>query len=138
MIRVVIDPSVFVSALIGQRGSAPDRVVRAFVDDKIEVVVCPLLLAELERVLARPKFRRYIDARVVGEYVARIKRHATAAIDPTDVPPLTRDPDDDYLVALASREQVDALVTLDRDLLDAALATPPVWTPRQLADAVVE
>jgi hypothetical protein len=36
--RVVIDASVFVSALIGKPGSAPDIVVRAFIDDKIEVV----------------------------------------------------------------------------------------------------
>jgi putative PIN family toxin of toxin-antitoxin system len=61
--RIVIDPSVFVSALIGKPGSAPDIVVRAFIDDRIEVVVSPLLAAELERVLARPKFRRYIDHR---------------------------------------------------------------------------
>jgi predicted nucleic acid-binding protein len=43
--RVVIDPSVFVSALIGKPGSAPDIVVRAFIDDRIEVVVSPLLVA---------------------------------------------------------------------------------------------
>jgi hypothetical protein len=52
----VIDPSVFISALIGSRGGAPDLVMRAFVDDRIKVVVSPLLLAELELVLRRPKF----------------------------------------------------------------------------------
>jgi len=29
VIRVVVDPGVFISALIGRRGSAPDIVVRA-------------------------------------------------------------------------------------------------------------
>jgi putative PIN family toxin of toxin-antitoxin system len=51
--RVVVDSSVYVSALIGQQGSAPDLVVRAFLDDKIDVVVSPLLIRELQTVLAR-------------------------------------------------------------------------------------
>jgi hypothetical protein len=38
VIRVVVDPSVFISALIGSRGSAQDVVVRAFVDERITVV----------------------------------------------------------------------------------------------------
>jgi putative PIN family toxin of toxin-antitoxin system len=50
--RIVIDTSVFVSALIGKQGSAPDQVLRAFSEDKLEVVVSQGLLDELTRVLA--------------------------------------------------------------------------------------
>jgi putative PIN family toxin of toxin-antitoxin system len=67
---VVIDPSVYVSALIGQPGSAPDLVIRAAIDDKLAVIVCPLLIRELESVLARPKFRRYVTSAQAKEYVA--------------------------------------------------------------------
>lgn len=138
MTRVVIDPSVLVSALIGKPGSAPDIVVRAFIDDRIEVVVSPLLIAELRRVLARPKFRRYIDQKSATEYLTRIQRHAHTAGDPTNVPTVTRDPDDDYLVALAKQEHADAIISVDLDLLDAGLTDPPVQTPRQLADTLTE
>lgn len=86
MIRVVVDTGVFVSALIGPRGGTTDRLVRAFADDRIEVVACPMLLAELERVLLRPKFRRYVDATTATQYVERIARHATVAGDPKNVP----------------------------------------------------
>lgn len=55
MIRLVVDPGVFISALVGGRGGAPDLVVRALVDDRIEVIASPLLTAELEGVLRRPK-----------------------------------------------------------------------------------
>lgn len=134
MTRVVIDTSVFVSALIGEQGSAPAQVLRAFTEDKLEVVVSPGLLAELERVLARPKLRRYVAQAQATEYVERIRRHATVADDPGSVPAVTRDPGDDYIVALASGYDVDAIVSLDLDLLDAGLQDPPVWTPRQLAD----
>jgi putative PIN family toxin of toxin-antitoxin system len=136
--RVVIDPSVLVSALIGKPGSAPDIVVRAFIDDRVEVVVSPLLVAELERVLARSKFRRYVDQKSATEYVARIQRHARTTSDPANIPTMTRDPNDDYLVALAQQENADAIISVDLDLLDAGLTDPPTRTPRQLADTLTE
>jgi uncharacterized protein len=138
VIRVVIDPGVFISALIGSRGGAPDVVVRAFVDDRIKVVASPLLLAELELVLRRPKFAAYVDERTVREFVERIRRHATVVDDPVERPELTRDRKDDYLVALACAERVDAIVSGDRDLIDAGLADPAVWTPRELADRLLD
>ncbi|HKH91765.1 MAG TPA: putative toxin-antitoxin system toxin component, PIN family [Gemmatimonadaceae bacterium] len=138
MIRVVIDPGVFISALIGSRGGAPDLVVRAFVDDRISVVASPRLLAELELVLRRPKFVAYVDERTVREFVERIRRHAMIVDDPIEQPAVTRDRKDDYLVALARSEHVDAIVSGDRDLIDVGLADPAVWTPRQLADRLRE
>ena len=106
--------------------------MRAFAEDRIEVVVSPALLAELEQVLQRRKFRRYVDGRTAREYVERVRRHATVADDPADRPALTRDPEDDYLVALARDAQVDALVSGDLDLVEAGLKAPAVWTPREL------
>jgi putative PIN family toxin of toxin-antitoxin system len=134
--RVVIDTSVFVSALIGKHGSAPAHVLRAFAEDKLAVVVCPGLLDELERVLARPKIRRYVDEANAREYVERIRLHATVVDDPDSVPVVTRDPADDYIVALARQEHVDAIVSVDLDLLDACPQDLPVWTPRQLVEAL--
>lgn len=136
MILVVIDPSVFVSALIGQPGSAPDLLVEALAEDEIEAIVSPALLAELRRVLARPKFRRYADQQAVDEYVARISRHVRHVDDPSELPAITRDPDDDYLVALGRREDVDAIVSVDLDLLDAGIDAPVVRTPRQIVDSL--
>lgn len=138
MIRLVVDPGVFISALIGSRGGAPDLVMRAVVDDRIEVIASPLLLAELELVLRRPKFSKYVDERAAREFVERIRRHATVVDDLADQPALTRDRKDDYLVALARQEAVDAIVSGDRDLVDAGLSRPVVWTPRQLADQMSE
>ena len=134
MIRVVVDPGVFVSALIGRRGSAPDLVMRALIAERVVVVASPLLLAELAQVLRRPKFARYVDDRARREFVERIQRLAAIVDDPTDLPSATRDPKDDYLVALARREEVDAMVSGDRDLLDADIERPAVWTPREFAD----
>jgi uncharacterized protein len=135
--RVVVDTGVFVSALIGKQGSRPDRVLRAFLEDTLEVVVSPALLNELERVLARPKLRQHVDQGRSREYLERIRRHAAMAEDPDSVPAITRDPADDYLVALALREHVDAIVSGDLDLREAGLDDPPVWTPRETADRLL-
>lgn len=97
MIRVVIDPGVFISTLIGSRGGAPDLVVRAFMDDRIKLVASPLLLAELELVLRRPKFAAYVGERTVREFVERIRQHAMIVTDPIEQPAVTRDRKDDYL-----------------------------------------
>jgi predicted nucleic acid-binding protein len=40
----------------------------------MKMVVCPALLAELERVLLRPKFRPYVTAQEVRAYVALLRR----------------------------------------------------------------
>lgn len=111
MIRVVVDPGVVISALIGPAGSPPDRVVEAWIDDRIEIVVSPELIAELRRVALRPKFRRWFDEARARELIARIERQATVCADPAPTPGVTRDPADDYLVALARAEQVDAVVS---------------------------
>jgi len=132
--RVVVDPGVFISGLIGARGGAPDLVVRAFVEDQIEVVASPALLDELGQVLRRPKFRKYVDEGTAREFVERVRRHATLVEDPANQPAVTRDRKDDYLVALARAERVDAIVSGDRDLGEADLTDPVVWTPRQLAE----
>ena len=110
--------------MIGRPGSAPDLLVEALAEDEIEAIVSPALLAALRRVLARPKFRRYADQKTVDEYVARISRHVQHVDDPAEIPAVTRDPDDDYLVALGRRAGVDAIVGVDLDLLDAGIDAP--------------
>jgi putative PIN family toxin of toxin-antitoxin system len=126
-VRVVLDPNVYISALIGRPTSSPRFILDALTRDEIQVIASPALIAELDDVLARRKFDAYASQTERAAFVA-------PALDPAETLAATRDPKDDYLVALALAENVDALVTLDRDLHEAGLDQPPVWTPRQLAD----
>lgn len=136
--RVVLDANVFVSGLIGREGSAPQLVLEAFEADLVDVVVSPRLIEELEAVLVRPKLVSRVTAKERNEYLARIQDHGQFAPDP-EVPPLgVRDPKDEYIVALARGQAVDAIVSGDRDLLEAGLDAPPVLTPRQLLDKLAE
>jgi uncharacterized protein len=129
VIRAVVDPSVLVSAFIGRPDAGPGRLVAAWRDQRFELVVSPLLLQELAGVLARPKFERWAGEGRAAAYVAGFAARSDRRPDPEIAEPSVRDPADDYLVALARAEQVAAIVSLDRDLLDAGLGDIPVEDP---------
>lgn len=76
------------------------------------------LLEEVQDVLTRRKFRRYLAAEDVAPYLERLRRLATLADEGDEVPRYTRDRDDDYLVELALKSGADLLVSRDEDLLD--------------------
>jgi predicted nucleic acid-binding protein len=93
-------------------------------------LVSPRLLAELLRVLARDKFRRYATEDEAQAYVAFVQRFATVCPDVQSPPPLAPDPGDDYLLALADSQSADFLVSGDPHLYEMKGTKPPVLTPR--------
>ena len=122
MIRAVVDPSVFVSAFIGDPNAGSGQLVAAWRDRRFVLVVSPLLLGELEEVLSRPKFARWTSAGRARAFLGALRARSEHRSDPAASSSTTvRDPDDDYLVALYQDAEVDFLVSLDRDLLDATL-----------------
>jgi uncharacterized protein len=85
-------------------------------------------------VLGRPKFRRYVNPAVVTEFIDGLSEDAVIVKDPPELPRVSPDPDDDYLIALARAAGADYIVSGDRDLLDVTDPDPPVLTPRQFLD----
>jgi uncharacterized protein len=136
-VRAVLDPNVLISAVISGVG-APREIVTAWTQGSFELVVSPLLLDELRDVLARPRFRRWVSATTVAEYVQGITDAATIIDDPPVVPGLSPDPDDDYLIALARVADADYLVSGDRHLTGISGPVPPVLTPREFRDRLAE
>ncbi len=131
--RVVIDPNVLVSAAITPSGAT--AAVTDLVDAGIIVpIVSPMLLAELDGVLRRQKFREYLSPPEVDAYVAELARRGEPWDDLADPPTVSPDRDDDYLIALARAAGADALVTGDTDLIELDLPDVPALTPRQLLE----
>lgn len=129
MARAVLDPGVLVSALITPTGRPAKLLLAARAGD-FELIVSPQLLDELEAVLRREKFRRYVDLDGVAAYLDLLRRDAQLAADPEAAPPIRcADPDDDYLIALA-HSQSAALVSRDSDLLELA-GEIPVFSPAE-------
>lgn len=127
-VRVVLDANVFVSAAI-QRGASYRIVQRWLAGDAFDLVVSKGLLAEVEDVLTRPRLSKRIAVDVALAYVRAIRTLADVVEDAVVIESLTRDPDDDYIVALAREHSADVIVSGDKDLLEWEEQHPPVVTP---------
>ena len=131
--RAVVDTNVLVSAALKPHGP-PAQLLRHLLDGALELVVCNHLLAEVERTLALPRIAvRMADGRA-PEVLSLIRSEATVAGDPVDPPARSRDPDDDYLLALAESTR-SILVTGDADLLELRDRFP-VWTTAEMLTAL--
>ena len=132
--RAVLDPNVIVSALISPKG-APARIFREWLDGGYDLIVSPLLLAELERVLGYPKLRERVSKAEAQELIELLRRGADQRGDPSLTPPVrSADPGDDYLIALASASQA-VLVSGDRHLLRLSNDLP-VYAPAQFLESI--
>lgn len=128
--RTILDANVLISALLSP-AAAPARVLLAWQEGHFELIVSPLLLAELGRALAYPKLRQKVPADDADAFVAWLNRSATVARDPDGPPPAhSADPGDDYLLALAA-EQNAVLVSGDGHLL-ALAGELPIHAPASL------
>lgn len=131
MKRLVIDASTLVSGITGSRSESPPCLIYDAVSEmSVEAVICPRLLDEIERGLRKPYFRESIEEQEIAEAVSIIRDAGTLLDDPVDPPAVLRDPEDDYLVALARQADAEAIVTGDRDLLDHGDLRPPAIDAR--------
>jgi putative PIN family toxin of toxin-antitoxin system len=136
--RAVVDPNVFVSALVSKPGSPPLAVAQAVSTGTMILVACPHLLEELAEVLLRDKFRRYVSLAHVDLLVAALELRAEMRPDPASVPQVCPDPEDDYLFALAADAEVKLIVSGDRGVRGATLPGLNVLTPREMVDKLEE
>lgn len=131
--RIVVDTNVFVSALLAP-GGGPGALLAAIDAGELTLVSAPQLIEELEEVLARDRFRVWVTSEQVAEYIDAVRQRAELVDDPEEIRPLSRDPDDDYLIALSREQGADALVSGDADLTTLELDDLDIITPRQLLD----
>lgn len=115
-----------VSAALSRLGN-PAKIVEAARVGRFVLVTSPKLLAELNDALSRTK----IASRLDPEGLQRL-REVLAAAPVTGDPPAvaaSRDPKDDYLIALAQRTEAECLISGDKDLTVLGDLVPPVRTP---------
>ena len=136
MLRVVVDPNVFVSAIIQPKGISA-AVFRAGFAGRYRIIACPVLTDELAEVLQRPKLAPYVSGDDATAFVAAMVGTVEMRTDPESRPVGLRDPADEFLVALAVEAHADLIVSGDRDLLDASI-TPAVVDPRVLLERLEE
>jgi putative PIN family toxin of toxin-antitoxin system len=116
--RVLLDANIFISYLLSRKGSIHE-VLRAAFDQRYTLILPQPLLDELVAAVSqKPRLSRRISTRQLQEFV-EILVSIAESVGPLSqpIPPITRDPKDDYLIAYSVVEAVDYLVTGDQDLL---------------------
>jgi putative PIN family toxin of toxin-antitoxin system len=112
--RIVVDTSVFVSASL-MPASTSHRAYEVAVALG-ELIVSEPVLTELEGVLRREKFAKYLSAAVREKFLATLVRIAIP-VSVTSVITECRDPENDKFLALAIDGAATYLITGDDDLL---------------------
>lgn len=113
--RVVADTNTVVSAFLW--GGAPADVLTAAREQRLTLFTSAALIAELEDVLARAKFAARIAH--VGSNVADLLagyRALAQLVRAAEITPVSRDPDDDQVLACALAADAGLIVTRDQDL----------------------
>jgi uncharacterized protein len=114
--RVILDTNILLSGIISPRGT-PARLIEAWLDRRFVLISHQLQLDEIREVSRRPKLRALVKPVEIGRIVNQI---ALVAAMPEMLPPIerSRDPRDDFLLALCEKGVADWLVTGDKaDLL---------------------
>jgi putative PIN family toxin of toxin-antitoxin system len=117
--RVVFDTSTLVSAAL-RIGSVPYQALEKALG-AWDLCASVETLAELEQVLGREKFDRYLDRGSRLEFVALIRRHVHQfSVEDADrgaAEPFCRDSGDNKFLALALVAEAEVLISSDEDLL---------------------
>lgn len=109
--RVLLDTNVLISAILFR--GLPRTLLSGAIRGELDLVTSPALLDELQAVLARRfEFPPELARAVMGELES-----LADVVVPDDVPAVSRDPDDDQVLAAAVAGDVEAIVTGDADLL---------------------
>jgi putative PIN family toxin of toxin-antitoxin system len=113
-LRLVIDTNVLVSGLLTQN-SIPQQVYD-YAIARATLLQSQATLSELERVLIRPKFDRYVSLERRLRFIAGLVNRVEY-IDVNETLAICRDPKDNSLLELAASGQASHLITGDQDLL---------------------
>ena len=135
MRRLVIDANTLVSGSVNPHSESPPCLLYSdLAGARFELILCPELLGEVADTLRKPYFLERVGESGVDDIVAGIAEAGTVVDDPVDVEALLRDPDDDYLIALAREADAEMIVSGDGDLLDHVGLEPKAISPRHACE----
>ncbi len=132
--RAVIDTNVLLSGLIWH--GAPRALIQQVRTGALTLISSPVLIAELADVISRAKFRTLLARSNTDpeQMLAEIRLLVEIVDPPLLSEQVSRDPDDDAVLALAVATRPDLIVSGDLDLLTlGTYGGIPIVTP---ADAL--
>lgn len=131
--KVVLDTNVVVSALVSPHGS-PAAVLAAWRGDRIEGLTSSATLAELARVLERPRIAGQLGwgERARSRFLAELAASSRSIEPDLTVTAITADPSDNMFLELAVAGAADYIVSGDAHLTSlGSYEGIPILTPAQ-------
>ena len=113
-LRIVIDTNTLISSIL-IAASVPDQAFKKARNIGI-VLLSDATFKELQQVINRPKFDKYVSTSIRVEFLARLWQESEQ-IEIVDVITDCRDPKDNKFLEVAVNGNADYLVTGDQDLL---------------------
>jgi uncharacterized protein len=127
--RAVLDTNVLISAL--NYGGIPEQLLDLSTDEAFVLCLSTTIVEETKRIL-QDRFR-WPEARI--ETVLEPILSRGDIVEPTTVVTVSRDPDDDHILACATEAHADVIVSGDNDLVELAnFQGISILTPRQFLD----
>jgi putative PIN family toxin of toxin-antitoxin system len=112
--NLVLDTNIIVSAILSKTGKARQALDKAqYVS---QVLMSTSVLAEIETVLLRPKFDKYISQLERRFFLTNFLKTVEFIVE-TEVVTICRDPKDDKILNLALSGQAKYIISGDQDLL---------------------
>lgn len=115
--RLVLDTNIVLSGLLW-RGAPYQLLTQIKQTRTLQLVSSPMMLEELADVLTRKQCSKRLaaieqsSAQVLADYLQLVE-----LVEPVAIPPTSRDPDDDAILACALAAHADLIVSGDADLL---------------------
>jgi putative PIN family toxin of toxin-antitoxin system len=135
-VRVVVDSNVLVSIALKSRALAP--IQEAWLEERFTLLGSEPLLRELEEVLRRDKFERFITPKEIDVFMTSL-REVVAWERPQEPYPAFSDPKDSFLLAMVRDAEADLLVTGDGALLALRqFEGASIVSPREFIELLVE
>ena len=114
--RAILDTNILCSALITP-GGPTDRLYRAWREGRFQLLTSEEQLEEFRRVTRYPHLRPFIEPAAAGAMYNELRRLAIL-LETLPVIDASKDPGDNFLLAMAQAGEADVLVTGDKqDLL---------------------
>ncbi len=112
-LRIVVDTNLWISFIISKRYDALDSMLYS---QRVRLLFSIELIEEIEATIAKPKLKKHLSGNALQEMLIAFDSYIDLITVESEVA-ICRDPNDDFLLALAKDGKADYLLTGDNDLL---------------------
>ncbi len=110
--KVVLDTNILISAA-ARPNNAAGKIIEAWFEHRYTLLTSEFQLDEFRRVSRYERIKQFLPAHRAGAMVNELRSRAMI-LRPLSIPQVSRDPDDNYILAIAVSGNANYLVSRDR------------------------